>query len=374
MDHIHSLAASLLLPGNLVPKQIAGDLVTGSQLIHHIRACISLFNSNELPEPKTIYDNIRDDFLRFTEIMTHQREIKKLRMDMEQQNENNKELQKMLSQLQNDIGDKQKQIDSQNNSMNILQEKMKEAEKMKEKQDEILVSLHGQLKRMTEMNGEQQKRNDQLKTLIDEQSEKMKNLEKNLEEEMDCGPLTKFVRIIAKPVEKIARKLDEANIRDDFLRFTEIMTHQREIKKLRMDMEQQNENNKELQKMLSQLQNDIGDKQKQIDSQNNSMNILQEKMKEAEKMKEKQDEILVSLHGQLKRMTEMNGEQQKRNDQLKTLIDEQSEKMKNLEKKLEEEMDCGPLTKFVRIIAKPVEKIARKLDEAVDKFFKLFKF
>ncbi|KAF4519054.1 hypothetical protein B566_EDAN001640 [Ephemera danica] len=57
LDHMHSLAASLLLPGHLVPKRIAGDLVTGSQLIHHIRACISLFNSNELPEPKTIYDN-----------------------------------------------------------------------------------------------------------------------------------------------------------------------------------------------------------------------------------------------------------------------------------------------------------------------------
>ncbi|KAF4519055.1 hypothetical protein B566_EDAN001641 [Ephemera danica] len=61
LNYIHLLASSLLSPENLVSKRIAGELVTSGQLMHHIRACVSLFNSNELPEPKTMYNILVDE-------------------------------------------------------------------------------------------------------------------------------------------------------------------------------------------------------------------------------------------------------------------------------------------------------------------------
>jgi hypothetical protein len=52
---LKNFVESLLTPTNLKRKLVAGNLVTGYELMSHVRAYVSTINSGMLPEPKTMF-------------------------------------------------------------------------------------------------------------------------------------------------------------------------------------------------------------------------------------------------------------------------------------------------------------------------------
>lgn len=54
MEYIKELVPSLFAPENLIVKQISGQMVRARNLITYMQAYVNVFNSDSLPEPKSV--------------------------------------------------------------------------------------------------------------------------------------------------------------------------------------------------------------------------------------------------------------------------------------------------------------------------------
>ncbi|ELU15920.1 hypothetical protein CAPTEDRAFT_120023, partial [Capitella teleta] len=56
MQHMKDLVPLLLTPQNLVMKEINGDKITGKDLVKYFKTYTKIYQGDELPEPKAIFD------------------------------------------------------------------------------------------------------------------------------------------------------------------------------------------------------------------------------------------------------------------------------------------------------------------------------
>lgn len=54
MKYVQDLVPSICAPEHLTVKKISGEPVRVAQFIEYLHAYVNIFNSNELPEPKTV--------------------------------------------------------------------------------------------------------------------------------------------------------------------------------------------------------------------------------------------------------------------------------------------------------------------------------